>query len=216
MERVLCVNRADIPDFWLEDRTAMKIDEDTFFAPFLNSNFKYHWIDRAIAETDSSFKQIIPYIVIQADSQKLTAIYSRKGGESRLHGLWSIGIGGHINPLDDHLDSSNFKDILYSGMLRELNEELIFLPQILTIDELQKSKELSLKFIGVINEELTEVGKVHFGVVFKIVVKSSDIFTPAQELANFQWIRTDMLLKHSYNPLDFNLELWSQLAIELF
>ncbi|MBF0302269.1 MAG: phosphoesterase [Desulfamplus sp.] len=216
MEKVLCIKRADIPSNWLKDESSIKMGEDIFFSAFLSHYFAYYWLDRPVAEKDSSFKQIIPYIVIQSDNGNITAIYRRKGSESRLHGLWSIGIGGHINPLDISLSNiedskadltinskADFKQILYSGMIREFNEEIISKP------------EYSFKpeFMGIINEELTDVGKVHFGVVFKIEAGSCDDFVAGEELVDFQWVKTESLLTDRCTQ--FNLELWSKMAIKL-
>lgn len=231
METVLCVKRADIPIAWVGETSVIKMDEDIFFSAFstTSSDLKYHWIERAIAEQDSSLKQIIPYIIIQDCNRNRTAIYRRAGGESRLHGLWSIGIGGHINLSDiqpdnhsnksdifnNHLfySKNDFREILYSGMRRELNEELVSLPHISTNRELsykkELSKDLSVEFLGTINEELTDVGRVHFGVVFRIVADSINSFTPGEELVDFKWVPTSALL-------DFNMETWSKFAVQLF
>ncbi|MBF0234249.1 MAG: hypothetical protein HQK65_14610, partial [Desulfamplus sp.] len=100
-EKVLCISRRAFPLDWVGKRAVTLIDESVFFANFLNQNCPLHWLDRSVAETDTQFKQIIPYILIQADNGNLTAIYKRKGSESRLHDLWSMGIGGHINPSDN-------------------------------------------------------------------------------------------------------------------
>ncbi|MBF0573075.1 MAG: phosphoesterase [Desulfamplus sp.] len=246
MEKVLCIKRTDMPDKWLMEQSAIKMKEEVFFSfisatDFRTNSFKYHWIDRPIAENDKAFKQIIPYIIIQADNGNLTAIYRRKGSENRLHGLWSIGIGGHINPLDSHIDNQSyyntlnkfdnivksdgleiphsntsfgykidFKTILYSGMKREFYEEIIISPQ----TEFIKGFIFAPQFLGVINDDLSEVGKVHFGVVFRVLADSPDYFTAGEELLDFQWVKTEKL--SAKNLVDFNLELWSQLAVQIF
>jgi predicted NUDIX family phosphoesterase len=81
-------------------------------------------------------------------------IYNRQGSEKRLHDLWSLGIGGHINPVDQQNQQSSFKDILVSGMERELGEELA-----------KRPKQDIAGFSGIISEDITDVGKVHFGAV---------------------------------------------------
>ncbi|MBF0390964.1 MAG: NUDIX domain-containing protein [Desulfamplus sp.] len=247
MEKVLCIKRKNIPPEWLKEQSAIKMEEKTFFSligvtefnavDFNISEFNavgfnitdskttgcnYNWVERPIAEKDSSFKQIIPYIIIQADNGKLTAIYRRKGSESRLHGLWSIGIGGHINPLDSQTceHKTDFKKILYSGMTREFNEEIIVSPKRPFIKEFIFTPH----FLGIINEDLTDVGKVHFGVVFKIDVDFKDDLIAREELVDFQWVKTEELLINNFNDgklstnslTDFNLELWSQLAVQIF
>ncbi|MBF0203073.1 MAG: phosphoesterase [Desulfamplus sp.] len=261
-EKVLCISRTDFPVEWVGDKSIIRMDEDVFFAAFSKPDFCLHWLDRPSAEKDKNFKQIIPYIIIQAESGNLTAIYRRKGSESRLHDLWSIGIGGHINPLDNSPSSispssnspssilpssispssispssispssiseynnskavnhstddfhygTEFKQILYSGMCRELDEELLSRPQ----------KESIPIFLGIINEEHTDVGGVHFGVVFRICSDSSEQFIPGSELVDFQWVKTeDLLTNNSFTATNsfsttFNLELWSQMVIALF
>ncbi|MBF0378444.1 MAG: phosphoesterase [Desulfamplus sp.] len=217
MEKVLCIKRSDMPDEWLMEQSAIKMKEEIFFSfigatDFRTNSLKYHWVDRQIAEIDKTFKQIIPYIIIQADSGNLTAIYRRKGSENRLHGLWSIGIGGHINPLDSQTceHKTDFKKILYSGMTREFYEEIIISPQIAFI----KKNIFTPQFLGIINDDLSEVGKVHFGVVFRVSVDSPDYFTAGEELLDFQWVKTEKLLEK--NLVNYNLELWSQLALQIF
>ncbi|MBF0467988.1 MAG: phosphoesterase [Desulfamplus sp.] len=215
-EKVLCIRRADFPLEWVARRAAIKMGEDAFFSDFLKPGFRLHWLDRSVAETDSRFKQIIPYILIQADNANLTAIYKRKGSEKRLHDLWSIGIGGHINPLDNfysHDKEPDFRQLLYAGMSRELDEELVSRP-------LQDSLPV---LIGTVNEELTDVGKVHFGVVFRIMAGSPGVFSPGEELVDFRWIKTEALFKENATATcfkkscpGFNLELWSEMAMELF
>jgi predicted NUDIX family phosphoesterase len=70
---------------------------------------------------------------------------TRAGGDARLHDLWSIGVGGHLNPGDQDLDG---------GLRREWSEELVadWIPE--------------FRFIGLLNDDTTSVGQVHLGAVF--------------------------------------------------
>ena len=52
-------------------------------------------------EEDPSYRQIIPYVVLTRGDEVLVLRRLKKGGEKRLHGLLSIGVGGHINPVDE-------------------------------------------------------------------------------------------------------------------
>ena len=128
----------------------------------------------------------------------MTAIYQRHGSEQRLHDLWSLGIGGHINLIDMNTQKDSFKQILIAGMQRELDEELEYMPQ---NDEPE--------FAGVISEDITDVGKVHLGAVFRIKTKNYEKYSPGQELFQFKWEKTS-------NLDQLNLELWSKLALKLF
>src|SRR5256886_14965862 len=55
---------------------------------------------RATVEQDSSFKQIIPYLIVRHAGRLFLCQRSTQGGEGRLHGKYSIGVGGHINRRD--------------------------------------------------------------------------------------------------------------------
>ncbi len=154
-------------------------------------------MSRKDVEKDPSYKQIIPYIILQTRDLKKTAIYHRKGNEKRLHDLWSIGMGGHINPIDKDRHNASFRQILMTGMERELNEELEHKP----INELPV-------FLGIISEDITDVGKVHLGAVFRILTEHPEQYLPGAELFQFTWSDTDLLAK-------LNIELWSTLALSL-
>ncbi len=194
-EKILCVKRNLFPGSWVGQKVILNPGEKEFFD--ICSRTKFQWIERDIAETDPSFKQIIPYIILQTKNREKTAIYKRHGTEKRLHDLWSCGIGGHINPQDNFNASSSFKEILIAGMKRELDEEII-----------QRPKNQIPFFAGIINEETTAVGSVHMGVVFRLITDTPAQFVPGDELKNFQWENTA--------NLDFlNMELWSSLALEL-
>lgn len=119
------------------DRYVERIHEKGFF------------IERSWAEQDSSFKQIIPYTVVACGSEVLVLQRLSGGGEPRLSGKLSIGVGGHINPEDAEPRSS----LLEAGALRELGEELVL-----------KARP-EMKAVGMVNDESNPVGSVHFGVV---------------------------------------------------
>ncbi len=194
-EKVLCIKRDRLPLEWVKEKSIVPLQFDQFISTCSNAEFNF--IDRPMAENDPSFKQIIPYILIQSLDLKKTAIYNRQGSETRLHDLWSLGIGGHINPIDQENKLVSFKDILVTGMNRELSEELATKPA----DE-------SAEFVGVISEDITDVGKVHLGAVFRILANNPGDYTPGSELHQFSWEST-------INLKNLNLELWSTLALEL-
>ena len=194
-ESVLCIQRDRLPPLWVESKSIVPLNQGTFIEKCTLAGFEF--IPRQEAENNPGFKQVIPYIVLQTTTLDYTAIYNRQGSEKRLHDLWSLGIGGHINPIDQKEGHLSFKDILISGMERELNEELLERPKLDPID-----------FCGIISEEITEVGSVHLGAVFRILTQTPEAYLPGHELCRFQWAKTKAL-----NEL--NLELWSELALEL-
>ncbi len=100
-------------------------------------------------EEDPSFKQVIPYCLFVHEGKLFLYERLRKGGEERLHNQVSIGVGGHINPVDAG------DDILVKAMLREFREELNY------------SGKFTFELLGFINLDNAEpVHKVHFGLVY--------------------------------------------------
>ena len=194
-ESVLSIKRDLLPASWVCKKSIVPLELDDFIEKCCASGFEF--INRSDAEKDVSYKQIIPYIVLQTQDFEKTAIYNRQGSEQRLHDLWSIGIGGHINPIDMETQTTSFLQILTVGMERELQEEL---------DQRPKG-DLPL-FVGVISEDVTDVGKVHLGAVFRILTSTPEKFLPGSELFQFTWEKTR-------NLEQLNLELWSKMALKL-
>lgn len=151
-------------------------------------------LERSIAERDASFKQLIPYVVIRDGEHVFLMHRTDAGGDARLHGRASIGVGGHLNPVD------GADDALAAGLRREWDEEL------------DADWEPEFRLVGLLNDETDPVGSVHLGVVFAVdaggrgvAVRERDKlvgeFAPPAALAE-QWDR---------------LETWSRLvAAHLF
>ena len=205
-EAVLCIQRSALPSPWVTEKSVIKLDIKTFCNTCQTAGFEFRQRDQV--ESDPSLKQIIPYILFQTSDLRSTAVYKRSGSEKRLHDLWSLGIGGHINPQDGTNSSGSnpggsqsmledFETILVAGMERELTEEIIYRPD-----------DAVCEFIGMINEDITEVGSVHLGAVFRILTATPDVVKPGDELSDFQWMDTKQMS-------DLNLELWSRLVLEL-
>ncbi len=192
-ETVLCIKRSMLPGSWVEPRSIVPLDLDVFIETCSISGFEF--LNRKDAEKDPEYKQVIPYIVLQTRDMKKTALYNRQGSEKRLHDLWSVGIGGHINPIDRDGQDASFRQILTAGMERELNEELDKRP-------LNENPD----FMGVISEDITDVGKVHLGAVFRIRTDHPEEYLPGAELFQFTWTETGSLYT-------LNMELWSSLAL---
>ena len=60
----------------------------------------HFFMDRGAAEEDPTHKQIIPYCVFRHGDRVLHYTRGKAGGESRLHAKISVGVGGHVNPVD--------------------------------------------------------------------------------------------------------------------
>lgn len=142
------------------------LDNFTGFRPFcphaleaiLNPEFM-EFKPRSTVEDDPSFKQLIPYAIVETceGPDKFLFQYTRgKGqGEKRLHALRSIGIGGHISRED-----AEEEDLYRSGMLRELNEEL------------EISEPYTDELVGFIYDDKSAVGQVHLGIVHRLTMPS--------------------------------------------
>ncbi|WP_166830778.1 phosphoesterase [Thalassoroseus pseudoceratinae] len=100
-------------------------------------------------EQDPSFKQLIPYCIFRHDGKIFSYTRGTAQGESRLHAKRSIGIGGHISSDDDLTDATPYE----VGMQREIDEEVYL------------ETGYRHEFLGLINDDDSEVGRVHLGVV---------------------------------------------------
>jgi predicted NUDIX family phosphoesterase len=119
--------------------------------------------ERQYMETCSHYKQIIPYLVLtrgQGDDRRILAYQRRsKHTEARLGGRWSVGFGGHIEPLDRDAANSGERNLIDLAARRELAEET-GLP----------ADTVPLTLVGYINSDAEEVSSVHFGVVFTVAL----------------------------------------------
>jgi len=153
------------------------------------------YLDRPAAENDPSYKQIIPYAVIRHLDSYFLLQRKRTQGEQRLHDKLSIGVGGHINPSEDNQEAN----VIESGLARELNEEVYIGPG------------YEKRFIGLINDDTTEVGRVHLGVLFEIESPSNEVAVRETDKMEGKWAFMGTL-QESYA----RLETWSQIAYDAF
>ena len=166
----------------------------TAFEALLNPAFM-DFLPRSEVEEDPTVKQLIPYTVVQADVDGVASVfqYTRgKGqGEKRLHALRSIGIGGHISQED-----ADESDLYRSGMLRELNEEIVL--------ESEYEEDLA----GFIYDDTTPVGRVHLGVVHLLRLESPNAKAREAGLTQSGFESVESLKRN----LD-QFETWSQLCL---
>ena len=117
MEYVLVVKTEKLSQF-ISGRTGLITESNAEMLDIIRA--EHEFIPRPDAENDPDYKQIIPYVVLRRGDEIFMTRRLKKGGEARLHGLMSIGVGGHINPVDD-VDREN---VLLRGLERELDEEV--------------------------------------------------------------------------------------------
>ena len=157
------------------------------------------WLVRAEAEGDPAWKQVIPYVTL-LDPGGRVLVYPRQGRERRLHDLWSLGIGGHVDRGDAE-EPVPCPALLERAARREVAEEY-------------PCRWLGdLEVVGLINEDMTEVGSVHVGVCCRLRVDPSAAGPGDGELDGHRW--ADPRDPCRGLPEGARFELWSELAWEL-
>ncbi|MFD2829198.1 DNA mismatch repair protein MutT [Corticicoccus populi] len=151
---------------------------------------------RGDMEEDPSYKQLISYVIIRSQDDAETLVYKRLGGggEERLHGLLSIGVGGHMN---DVSEAEDIKEKLFINAERELSEEV----------DLSGSDLDQIEILGLINDDDNEVGKVHIGLVLKVNVQKDSVKNMEADTLSLSWENNQDL--SSMSPY----ESWSELII---
>jgi len=146
-ERVLCFERKLLEELGVFQGLSLEVER---YLPAVTSSSRLTYLNRSEAEQDKRYKQLIPYVLLLCNGKILRYRRGRGGQESRLHGLFSVGIGGHISEEDSGLFSQRLG--YHDGMRRELMEEV-------AVDAVKDAA------VAVINDDSTDVGCVHFGVV---------------------------------------------------
>jgi predicted NUDIX family phosphoesterase len=151
---------------------------------------------RARAETDPNFKQIIPYVVVTDGKSILHYVRGKKAGEQRLVAKGSIGIGGHIND-EDHTLFAFGLQAFQDAVRREVCEELAI------------QGSFDARPAGLINDDSTEVGKVHFGIVHVLFRTPEQVKKNEQVITQVEFIPIEQLKARREQ-----METWSQLCLD--
>ncbi|WP_425399857.1 phosphoesterase [Aeoliella sp.] len=174
-------------------------DVARYFEPLASSD-QISYRPRGDMEEDPSFKQLIPYCLFRYTTptgEVQVFDYLRGGGvgEARLRAKRSVGVGGHIS-IEDAEAVSHSGDVYREGMRRELDEEVSI------------NTQYTESAVGMINDDETEVGKVHLGVVHLFDVESPSVEPREDDLteAGFRPV-ADILAE-----LD-RYESWSQIVM---
>jgi len=200
-EQVLVVEEGTMEGLNLPGVTTDQRDMVHFGTKMLTNAF---YVDREEAEKNPNWKQIIPYVVFRTEGGSIL-VYRRtkKGGENRLHEKLSIGIGGHINPID----GDDPTQALLKAFSREVDEELQY-------DTLPNEDELDVCISGLIYDPSNEVGKVHLGVLIEVTQLGEGVAYPTPKedsLGDFEFVYLHELKQ---NPPE-NLENWSKMVLEV-
>ncbi len=170
--------------------------------------------EREYMEHCSHYKQIIPYLVLTRENRVLVYQRRKKHTEQRLGGLWSVGFGGHIEPLDREDRDVEVHGLMRASALRELNEETGLDPA-----------STPLAAVGYINSDREDVSSVHFGVVYQVSLDAVDgsdedilaTVTAQAEPHQARWLpAADLpdLVGPGRGPDGGTFEDWSRIAVE--
>jgi predicted NUDIX family phosphoesterase len=155
-EKVLCFERKLLDELGAFQGLCPQVER---YLPMLTSPAHLVYLNRSEAERDRRYKQLIPYVLLVCGARILRYRRGKGGQETRLHGLYSVGVGGHISEDDQELFS---RAGYQQGMRRELMEEV-------AVDAAHEPA------VAAINDDSTEVGCVHFGVVHVVRVPNEDV-----------------------------------------
>ena len=155
-----------------------------------------HFMPRAKAETDPQFKQVIPYVLITDGKSILHYVRGKKAGEQRLVAKGSVGIGGHIND-EDHTLFAFGLQAFQDAVKREVCEELSI------------QGEFNARPVGLINDDSTEVGQVHFGVIHIFRCQPEQVKKNEQVITQMEFVRIEELKAKREQ-----METWSQICLD--
>src|SRR6266700_2213777 len=154
------------------------------------------FLPRAQAENDPTHKQLIPYVLLMFADKILYYVRGKKAGEQRLVAKGSIGIGGHMNEADESffaLDEAAYR----AGVEREVSEEI-------KIDT-----KFEDRIVALLNDDSTEVGRVHLGVVHVFKLAEPNVEKREAMITNVAFLNQNELMTRRDS-----LETWSQICLD--
>lgn len=148
---------------------------------------------RGLVEDDPTQQQVIPYCIVRhEDDTYLLTRRLRSCSERRLHHLYSLGAGGHINPGDGMSG-----DPVIGGLRREWSEEV------------RCPAPATARLVAVLNDDTTPVSRVHLGLVFLVEPRTGSVTVRETEKLEGEVLGLEAMRRHY-----LNMESWSQLAYD--
>lgn len=191
------------------------IKENTNFQGFRSNNNTSLWaqfatkglfLERDLVEYDNRYRQLIVYLILRHKQNVFVYQRIRATGEKRLLDLYSFGLGGHINETrerfsrltepDNSMHTKSFSRLITSNLKRELKEEVSF------------PGPFSYRFLGILNDQETEVGIYHIGLVFLVSCQASQIIVREKNK-----IRGSLIPVSQLKDYQDQLENWSNLLL---
>lgn len=144
-------------------------------------------------ENDPSFKQLIPYCLFRYEGSLFHYTRGKLQGEGRLHNKRSIGVGGHISQEDQNGGSSPYLE----GMRREIQEEVVL------------GAAYRERCVGLLNDDLSEVGKVHLGIVHIFDLDAPKVLPREKSMILAGFAKVEELVRDREQ-----FETWSQICLD--
>lgn len=192
MEHVLVIPRALFDE--LGSFQGFQSDVQRYLPAILAPGANF-FMERPAAELDPTHKQIIPYSIFHYQGRYLGYTRGGKSGEKRLVAKRSVGIGGHINPVDQSHDGLG-ETMYFNSIEREITEELVL------------GSDHTQQVIGLINDDSSEVGSVHLGVVHRFELTRDEIRSNEDAIQDLRFYTLEEL-----RALGDELETWSQIVV---
>lgn len=156
---------------------------------------------RAAVENDPTLKQIISYTLFISDNRIFVMKRLNSQAESRLRGLYSVGVGGHMNKVKDiewpgKRRISDLKALVGFNTVREIREEV------------SVAGNPPVGVLGFLNDDETPVGKHHLGVVSLVRLSSPILAVKENDKMLGAWVEFSHLA--DVKPM----ESWSALVLQ--
>ena len=194
-EQVLVIERKVVEKIGMFEGLAYDVDRylGEIFVPGVP-----RFMLRSEAENNPSYKQLIPYVIMAYDGKYLSYVRGKKAGETRLIAKRSIGIGGHINPVDNMpLFNVNYYETYLAAVEREVSEEVSV-----------ETKHTD-SIVALLNDESNEVGSVHLGIVHYWDLDEPKVEKREQMITQMSFMSLDEL-----EQVRETLETWSQKCLD--
>ena len=195
-EQILVVERTVLEEAGLFQGLTFDVDRylEKLFVPGVP-----RFIPRPKAEADPAYKQLIPYVIMANKGKYLSYVRGKRAGETRLVGSRSIGIGGHINPIDNEapLFDTDYRHMYFTAVEREVAEEV-------SVDTAHTDRIVALLY-----DPSNEVGSVHLGIVHFWMLDAPNVTKREQMITQMAFMTPDELHK-----VRDSLETWSQLCLD--
>jgi len=192
-EMILVVRRETIEKLGIWHGLNFEVER---YLPVLLARENNFFMPRSAAETDPTFKQIIPYVLLTHGGKVLHYVRGKKSGEQRLVSKGSIGIGGHMNDEDEGLFALDEAAYL-EGVRRE------------TCEELKISTKFKNRVVALLNDDTNEVGKVHMGIVHIFELEDPNVEKNEAMITNLAFLSPEELQERREL-----LETWSQICLD--